>query len=153
MRQEPWRFPMDFYKSVFTSMTRRSLTSAWSVLIFFLWSVLSMMILFVFMAVFPLTYLYWLRLISYREQRSLSKLAPCATFSGQTPFLSNTKIFRVFGSITRPEDAATFLGNLISKTAADTFLERNKLMTIIRAHEAEFEGYKYFKWGDKAAFP
>jgi serine/threonine-protein phosphatase 2B catalytic subunit len=32
--------------------------------------------------------------------------------------------------------------------AASSFLEANELLTIIRAHEAQIEGYKMHKWSD-----
>lgn len=40
-----------------------------------------------------------------------------------------------------------------SATAANTFLKRNKLLTIIRAHEAQLEGYKMHTWNGPGEFP
>ena len=40
-----------------------------------------------------------------------------------------------------------------SSTAANTFLKRNKLLTIIRAHEAQLEGYKMHTWNGPGEFP
>lgn len=34
-----------------------------------------------------------------------------------------------------------------------SFLERNKLISIIRAHEAQPEGFKMYKWGGQDKFP
>ena len=38
-------------------------------------------------------------------------------------------------------------------SAANTFLKRNKLLTIIRAHEVQVEGYKMHHWNGNEAFP
>ena len=40
-----------------------------------------------------------------------------------------------------------------SATAANTFLKKNKLLTIIRAHEAQLEGYKMHTWNGAGEFP
>lgn len=56
---------------------------------------------------------------------SLSNLGPCVICCGLIPFLTNTIISKVFGCRTKPEDAATTMGNLIRKTATETFLQRN----------------------------
>lgn len=37
--------------------------------------------------------------------------------------------------------------------AASKFLKKNKLLSIIRAHEAQLEGYKMHKWNAKSGFP
>jgi len=37
--------------------------------------------------------------------------------------------------------------------AASKFLKKNKLLSIIRAHEAQLEGYKMHKWNSKSGFP
>ena len=38
-------------------------------------------------------------------------------------------------------------------TAVNTFLKRNKLLTVIRAHEAQLEGYKMHTWNGPGEFP
>lgn len=37
--------------------------------------------------------------------------------------------------------------------AASKFLKKNKLLSVIRAHEAQLEGYKMHKWNAKSGFP
>jgi serine/threonine-protein phosphatase 2B catalytic subunit len=37
--------------------------------------------------------------------------------------------------------------------AVNAFLKRNKLLSIIRAHEAQLDGYKLHKWNGAAEFP
>ena len=44
------------------------------------------------------------------------------------------------------------LGKLSSYTAVANFLAKNKLLTIIRAHEAQFEGFKAYVW-QQSSFP
>lgn len=36
---------------------------------------------------------------------------------------------------------------------SNNFLERNKLISVIRAHEAQSEGFKMYKWGGLDKFP
>lgn len=38
-------------------------------------------------------------------------------------------------------------------TAASTFLDRNGLLTVLRAHEAQLEGYKMHQTNSKTGFP
>ena len=38
-------------------------------------------------------------------------------------------------------------------SAVNTFLKRNKLLTVIRAHEAQLEGYKMHTWNGPGEFP
>jgi len=48
------------------------------------------------------------------------------------------------------EDVHIFMGKLnliIRADAACKFLEKNGLLTIIRAHEAQIEGFKMHRWG------
>jgi serine/threonine-protein phosphatase 2B catalytic subunit len=40
-----------------------------------------------------------------------------------------------------------------NKEAVNTFLRRNKLLSIIRAHEAQLDGYKLHKWNGPNEFP
>lgn len=40
-----------------------------------------------------------------------------------------------------------------NSTAVNTFLKRNKLLTVIRAHEAQLEGYKMHTWNGPGEFP
>lgn len=54
------------------------------------------------------------------------------------------------------EDALTFLGNSISKSRNDAihkFLKKNSLLSIIRAHEAQLDGYKMHRWKGPSDFP
>lgn len=37
-------------------------------------------------------------------------------------------------------------GKIISYTAVNQFLKNNGLVTVIRAHEAQFEGFKAYLW-------
>jgi serine/threonine-protein phosphatase 2B catalytic subunit len=37
--------------------------------------------------------------------------------------------------------------------AANAFLKRNKLLSVIRAHEAQLDGYKLHKWNGSNEFP
>ena len=55
----------------------------------------------------------------------------------------------------RSEDAHIFTGTLclISYNAACAFLEKNNLLSIIRAHEAQDQGYKMYRKTKNAAFP
>lgn len=39
------------------------------------------------------------------------------------------------------------------KHAANNFLKKNKLIGIIRAHEAEYEGFKTFLWDGPNNYP
>ena len=61
---------------------------------------------------------------------------------------------------TKYADAPIYLGiyNIyiyiyIRKTAVTTFLEKNRLLSILRAHEAQLDGYKMHKWTGVADFP
>jgi serine/threonine-protein phosphatase 2B catalytic subunit len=36
---------------------------------------------------------------------------------------------------------------------AKPFLDKNKMLSIIRAHEAQIDGYKMYKWNAKSPFP
>jgi serine/threonine-protein phosphatase 2B catalytic subunit len=38
------------------------------------------------------------------------------------------------------------LGNFISFVAVNNFLKKNGLVSLIRAHEAQFEGFKAYVW-------
>lgn len=52
----------------------------------------------------------------------------------------------------KPNDArgcSFFFGGL----AAKRFLKKNKLLSIIRGHEAQLDGYKVHNWNNKAKFP
>ena len=49
----------------------------------------------------------------------------CVICYGLIPFLNNITIFKVFGCRTKLEAVATTMGNLIRKTATETFLQRN----------------------------
>lgn len=40
-----------------------------------------------------------------------------------------------------------------NSSAVNTFLKRNKLLTVIRAHEAQLEGYKMHTWNGPGEFP
>lgn len=40
-----------------------------------------------------------------------------------------------------------------NSAAVNTFLKRNKLLTVIRAHEAQLEGYKMHTWNGPGEFP
>jgi len=42
---------------------------------------------------------------------------------------------------------------IYSKDAVNAFLKRNKLLSVIRAHEAQLEGYKLHKWNGANEFP
>jgi serine/threonine-protein phosphatase 2B catalytic subunit len=42
---------------------------------------------------------------------------------------------------------------LYGKDASNKFLTENGLLSIIRAHEAEFEGYKMHSWNGPQDFP
>jgi len=37
--------------------------------------------------------------------------------------------------------------------ATNQFLHKNKLLSILRAHEAQFDGYKMHKWNGPSDFP
>jgi serine/threonine-protein phosphatase 2B catalytic subunit len=57
-------------------------------------------------------------------------------------------------------DAEVFRSNpargcsyLFSVEAVNAFLKRNNLLSIIRAHEAQLEGYKLHKWNGDNEFP
>jgi serine/threonine-protein phosphatase 2B catalytic subunit len=39
------------------------------------------------------------------------------------------------------------------QSATNAFLQRNKLLSILRAHEAQFDGYKMHKWNGPSEFP
>ncbi len=43
--------------------------------------------------------------------------------------------------------------NLFSIQAVNKFLEANNLLSVIRAHEAQVEGYKMHKWNGNGDFP
>ena len=45
-----------------------------------------------------------------------------------------------------PEGAHTTSGRLNRYTAVNSFLRSNGLTTVIRAHEAQFEGFKAYLW-------
>lgn len=44
------------------------------------------------------------------------------------------------------EDVLIISGFLISYQAIKSFLAKNKLLSLIRAHEAQFEGFKAYVW-------
>ena len=39
------------------------------------------------------------------------------------------------------------------QSATNQFLHKNKLLSILRAHEAQFDGYKMHKWNGPSEFP
>jgi len=52
----------------------------------------------------------------------------------------------------RPNDArgcSFYFGFELAKS----FLEKNRMISIIRAHEAQIDGYKMYKWNAKSPFP
>ena len=55
------------------------------------------------------------------------------------------------------EAALTFMGlyflYFIRKAAVNKLLEANQLLSIIRGHEAELEGFKMHKWNGDGQFP
>jgi serine/threonine-protein phosphatase 2B catalytic subunit len=67
------------------------------------------------------------------------------------------KQFQWNGLIIIPEDALTFLGNInfknYSAKAATHFLNKNDFLSIIRAHEAQLDGFKMYKWNNNVDFP
>ena len=54
--------------------------------------------------------------------------------------------------ITLQEVVLIIMGFVNRFIATNTFLKRNGLTTIIRAHEAQFEGFKAYMW-QNAEFP
>lgn len=44
-------------------------------------------------------------------------------------------------------------GRFNRKAAVNKFLEDNQLLSIIRGHEAQLEGYKMHKWNGDSKFP
>ena len=50
------------------------------------------------------------------------------------------------GCRTDQEVVLIISGYLISYTAVNSFLKANGLVTVIRAHEAQFEGFKAYLW-------
>jgi len=54
----------------------------------------------------------------------------------------------------KQEAAPIILGISITRLkAAEAFLKKNKLMSIIRGHEAQLDGYKMHKWKGNKEFP
>jgi serine/threonine-protein phosphatase 2B catalytic subunit len=52
------------------------------------------------------------------------------------------------------EDALIYSGNsLIRLKAADAFLKKNKLLSILRGHESQLDGYKMHRWKGLKEFP
>ncbi len=47
----------------------------------------------------------------------------------------------------------SFIHSLNSQNATNQFLQKNKLLSILRAHEAQFDGYKMHKWNGPSEFP
>lgn len=42
---------------------------------------------------------------------------------------------------------------MYSAVAVNNFLRRNKLLSVIRAHEAQLDGYKMHRWNGNSEFP
>ena len=84
--------------------------------------------------------------ISSIGSSSLLSWADSVICFGLTP-LTTTVVYRdLFGRQTTPEAVPFTLGKLTRYTAINSFLTRNKLLSLIRAHEAQFEGFKAYVW-------
>ena len=60
--------------------------------------------------------------------------------------------------LTACEDARIIMGkpecdNVGSKEAVNNFMDQNQLLSIIRGHEAQLDGYKMHKWNGNEQFP
>lgn len=75
-----------------------------------------------------------------------------AIYCGPTPLIMIVGCRGRSGSLTTREDVHTTSGEFISYAAINNFLVKNKLLSVIRAHEAQFEGFKAYVW-QKTDFP
>ena len=82
-------------------------------------------------------------LIDSESRRSLEYFAMSC---GQIQSITIAVFRRECGCRIRLEVARTILGKLSSFVAVNNFLKKNGLLSLIRAHEAQFEGFKAYVW-------
>lgn len=104
------------------------------------------------MVVFLLTWIAVSRLIKSIGLKSHPNLVRYAIFYGLTRLITIADFNDLYGNLTTQEAVLSTSGGLISYTAINNFLTKNKLLSIIRAHEAQFEGFKAYVW-QKTEFP
>ena len=86
------------------------------------------------------------------ENKSLRKVELYAMCSGPTLWTMKLETNLWIGCRTEVEAAPTTLGDIIRFAAINNFLQTNGLLTLIRAHEVQFEGFKTYIW-QGSAFP